>query len=361
MSAFENRSWDSLPDAISSSVKTLNHALNDDAQWQAFIRTDAISEPVIFGIRSSAIDDAVLVTVGPGSSTVVSCGSSSRCDFVLVAEPSHWEEFFSAHPRAPYTSFVGIQVGPSFHGEGPQEIMFLHTAGSDSRQYHAVMNDPTMRRKCKMIAFDLPAHGRSFPGENHIPGNYTNTEDAYVGAVREMVKVLKLNKPIICGASMAGQVCIAVAIRAEEVGAGGTIPLQACDYLAMERHFDDKSPFINQSLFNPNWIYGVMAPSAPLANKKLIWHLYSGQAYGIFHGDLDFYLGGFDARSRLSQIDVKKCPVYFLTGEFDWGTTPDMSHATAVKIKGAEFKRMHGLGHFPATENPSIFVCNFPF
>lgn len=114
MSAFENRSWDSLPDAISSSVKTLNHALNDDAQWQAFIRTDAISEPVIFGIRSSAIDDAVLVTVGPGSSTVVSCGSSSRCDFVLVAEPSHWEEFFSAHPRAPYTSFVGIQVGPSF-------------------------------------------------------------------------------------------------------------------------------------------------------------------------------------------------------------------------------------------------------
>ncbi|GAB1198710.1 hypothetical protein APSETT444_008038 [Aspergillus pseudonomiae] len=437
MSAFENRSWDSLPDAISSSVKTLNHALNGDAQWQAFIRTDAISEPVVIGIRSSVIDQAVLVTVGPGSSTVVSCGSSSRGDFVLVAEPSHWEQFFSAHPRAPYTSFVGIQTallmdiklhstntnqggaeirgdrtkyaqfahltthllemirrgihGPlsqetqtvidedhitgkyvyintpvwgkskvfyEFSGEGPQEIMFLHTAGSDSRQYHAVMNDPTMRRKCRMIAFDLPAHGRSFPGENHIPGNYTNTEDAYVGAVREMVKVLKLNKPIICGASMAGQVCIAVAIRAEEVGAGGTIPLQACDYLAMERQFDDKSPFINQSLFNPNWIYGVMAPNTPLANKKLIWHLYSGQAYGIFHGDLDFYLGGFDARSRLSQIDVKKCPIYFLTGEFDWGTTPDMSHATAVKIKGAEFKRMHGLGHFPATENPSIFVTS---
>lgn len=40
---------------------------------------------------------------------------------------------------------------------------------------------------------------------------------------------------------MAGQVCIVVAIRAEEVGAGGTIPLQGCDYLAMQRQFNDKS------------------------------------------------------------------------------------------------------------------------
>lgn len=82
-----------------------------------------------------------------------------------------------------------------------------------------------MRQKCSMIAFDLPGHGRSFPSELP-PGSHTNTEDAYVGAIAAMVKALKLNKPIICGASMAGQVCLAVAIRADEVGAGGTIPLQ---------------------------------------------------------------------------------------------------------------------------------------
>ena len=110
-------------------------------------------------------------------------------------------------------------------GEGQQQIVFLHTAGSDSRQYHGVMNNPTMRQKCSMIAFDLPGHGRSFPSELP-PGSHTNTEDAYVGAIAAMVKALRLNKPIICGASMAGQVCLAVAIRAEEVGAGGTIPLQ---------------------------------------------------------------------------------------------------------------------------------------
>jgi pimeloyl-ACP methyl ester carboxylesterase len=145
-------------------------------------------------------------------------------------------------------------------GEGKQEIVFLHTAGSDSRQYHGVMNDSRMREKCTMIAFDLPAHGRSFPGKNYIPGNHTNNEDAYVGTIAAMIKALKLNKPIVCGASMAGQVSVACAIRADEVGCSGTIPLQGCDYLTMERQFNDKSPVVNQSLFNPDWIWVSMCP-----------------------------------------------------------------------------------------------------
>ncbi len=99
-----------------------------------------------------------------------------------------------------------------------------------------------------------------------------------------------------------------------------------------------------------------MSPTAPLVNKALIWHLYSAQAYGIFHGDLDFYFGGWDGRSRMSSIDTTKCPVFMLTGEYDWSNTPAMSQATADKITGAKHKSMPGLGHFPATENPSRFV-----
>lgn len=143
-------------------------------------------------------------------------------------------------------------------GTGPQQIVFLHTAGSDSRQYHGVMNDARMREKCTMIAFDLPSHGRSFPGSNYIPGNHTNNEEAYVGTIAAMIKALKLDKPIVCGASMAGQVCVACAIRADEVGCSGTIPLQGCDYLTMDRQFNDKSPVVNQALFNPDWIWGMM-------------------------------------------------------------------------------------------------------
>jgi pimeloyl-ACP methyl ester carboxylesterase len=111
-------------------------------------------------------------------------------------------------------------------GEGKQQIVFLHTAGSDGRQYHGVMNDARMRKRCTMYCFDLPGHGRSFPSQKYFPGAHTNTEDSYVGIIAAFVKALGLRRPIICGASMAGQVCLAVATRYKEVGAGGTIPLQ---------------------------------------------------------------------------------------------------------------------------------------
>ncbi|KAL9114260.1 MAG: hypothetical protein Q9227_001682 [Pyrenula ochraceoflavens] len=254
-------------------------------------------------------------------------------------------------------------------GHGPTPILFCHTAGSDSRQFHSVMNDKRALEKLTMYAFDLPRHGKSFPGKDYVVGTHTNNEDAYVGCIREVVKALKLEKPIICGASMAGQISLAVAIRAKEVGAAGTIPLQgqeafyslqwnrACDYLDMPRRFHDKSPFVNQSLFNPEWIYGLMAPTTPHVNKQLIWHMYSGQAYGIFHGDLDFYFGGWDGRDRMSSIDTSICPVYMLTGEYDWSTTPEMSKRTAEKIKGNVMcKIMEGVGHFPMTEKPALFT-----
>lgn len=108
-----------------------------------------------------------------------------------------------------------------------QAIIFLHTAGSDGRQYHGVMNHPDMLARCHMTVFDMPGHGRSFPGEHQIPGRHSNSEDAYVDTIAAVVKELGLKRPIICGASMAGHVSLAVALRADEVGAGAVIPCQA--------------------------------------------------------------------------------------------------------------------------------------
>lgn len=58
----------------------------------------------------------------------------------------------------------------------------------------------------------------------------------------------------------------------------------------------------------------------------------------------------------MADIDTKHCPVYMLTGEYDWSNTPAMSEATAAKIPGAKHTTMRELGHFPMTENPGRFV-----
>ena len=167
-------------------------------------------------------------------------------------------------------------------GNGAVPIVFLHTAGSDGRQYNGVLNDKRMLERCTMYSLDLPAHGKSFPYEGYFPGNHTNTEESYVGCIAAFIKKLKLDKPIVCGASMAGQVSLACAIHADKIGCGGTVPLQGSDYLDMERAWGDRSPYVNQALWNPEWIYGMMSPTAPLVNRQFIWHLYSAQAYGMF-------------------------------------------------------------------------------
>lgn len=102
-------SWAQLPKAMTKSVSSLQKTLDKDAQWQAFIDTSAIIEPVTIGVASAG-GEAILVHVAPKAQTSVSSGDISKADFTLVAHGEQWENFFQADPKAPFQSFVGLQV-----------------------------------------------------------------------------------------------------------------------------------------------------------------------------------------------------------------------------------------------------------
>lgn len=101
--------WDNLPQAMSKSVSSLQKILDNDKQWQAYIDTKAIIEPVTMGVASAG-GEAILVNVDSGSRTKVSTGPVSKADFTLTAHGEQWSKFFDADPKAPYQSFVGLQV-----------------------------------------------------------------------------------------------------------------------------------------------------------------------------------------------------------------------------------------------------------
>ena len=105
-----SHSWSSLPGAMSKSLSSLNQTLDSDKWWQSFVDTKAIIEPVTMGVKSAESDDTILVNVQPGAKTSVSTGPASKADFVLGAKAGQWEKFFDKDPKAPYTSFVGLQV-----------------------------------------------------------------------------------------------------------------------------------------------------------------------------------------------------------------------------------------------------------
>ena len=42
-------------------------------------------------------------------------------------------------------------------------LVCLHTAGSDNRQFRHLLCDEEITRKYRVIAFDMPWHGKSYP------------------------------------------------------------------------------------------------------------------------------------------------------------------------------------------------------
>jgi pimeloyl-ACP methyl ester carboxylesterase len=76
---------------------------------------------------------------------------------------------------------------------------------------------------------------------------------------------------------------------------------------------------------------------------------------GVFKGDLYFYRVDGDLRGRVEGIDTAACPLYLLTGEYDFSCTPEDTIRTGAAIKGAHVTTMEQLGHFPMSENPVQF------
>ncbi|CAL5872031.1 uncharacterized protein PFLUO_LOCUS6288 [Penicillium psychrofluorescens] len=241
-------------------------------------------------------------------------------------------------------------------GHGPKHILWLHTAGADSRQFHELMNNKSLQERYTMYAFDMPAHGRSSPGSKQVPQGYANSEEVYIEVIHEVIKKLHLMQPIVSGASMAGHICLAVALRAQEMGVGGVIPVEAAEYLPLVQPPYELGGHFNESIINPERVCGMTSPTSTKARKQLIWWIYSSQAARVFQGDLQFYFKGWDGRNRLEHIDTSRCPVYMLTGEYDYSCTPEVSAAAAAKIPGAQFEKMDCMGHFPMTEDPEQFL-----
>ncbi len=76
---------------------------------------------------------------------------------------------------------------------------------------------------------------------------------------------------------------------------------------------------------------------------------------GVFKGDLHFYMIDGDISGKLDEIDARRCPLYLLTGEYDYSCTTEGTLEVARRT-GAKAVIMKDLGHFPMSENPEKFI-----
>ena len=234
-------------------------------------------------------------------------------------------------------------------------LLCLHTAGSDGRQFRHILNDQKITKNFRVIAFDLPWHGKSNPPEGYELENYKLTTSLYKQIIMSFCDNYKLNEPVIMGCSMGGRVVLHLALEQSNYFKA-VIALEGSDKL--EPYYDLDwlyRPDIHGGLIQSAFVSSQIAPQSPdKFRHETLWHYMQGGP-GIFKGDLYFYWhdGDFDDRSGL--IDTSKCPVYLLSGEYDCSCTPERTLATASRIKGAKATIIPGIGHFPMSENPELF------
>jgi pimeloyl-ACP methyl ester carboxylesterase len=235
-------------------------------------------------------------------------------------------------------------------------LLCLHTAGSDGRQFRGVLNDPEITKHYRVIAFDMPWHGKSSPPAGWEADEYRLTSDTYIGQIMTVARELGLERPVVMGCSIGGRIVLHLALKhAKELRA--LVGLQSAPFV--ERYYE--SAWLNHAEVHGGQAcgaiaYGLCSPLSPEEHKwETVWHYMQGGP-GVFTGDLHFYQGAGDLRERIHAIDTSVCPLYMLTGEYDYSASPRDSEQAAARIKGAKLTIMKGLGHFPMSENPDAFL-----
>ena len=92
-------------------------------------------------------------------------------------------------------------------------LLCLHTAGADGRQYRDVLNDPAITARFRVIAFDLPWHGKSSPPAGFETEAYQLTTELYVDTVMAVSRALGLERPVVMGCSIGGRAVLHLALR----------------------------------------------------------------------------------------------------------------------------------------------------
>jgi pimeloyl-ACP methyl ester carboxylesterase len=393
----------------------LGAALDGNPALQRRAKLAALSFTVLSGDEATTVQAGERVAVRPGA--------TAGAAFSLAAAPGSWSEFAKSVPAAGFQSLVAMQRVGHLRIDGdmlaygrnllfleqlfaalrppavaapaaavgapvvepvvgrylrldlngkPHRVYFeeagtgipllcLHTAGADGRQYRAILNDAEITSRYRVIAFDLPWHGKSSPPPGFESEAYQLTTDLYVDTVMAISRALGLERPVVMGCSIGGRAVLHLALR-HGAHFRAAIGLQSATHAdaGADTRLRDLGLLFRPDVHGQEAAAGtvacLIAPTSPPAEKwETLWHYMQGGP-SIFLGDLHYYFTDGDLRNAaLDGLDAKGCPLYLLTGEYDLSATPELSAELARLTKARHFEVMQGLGHFPMSENPLQF------
>jgi pimeloyl-ACP methyl ester carboxylesterase len=257
--------------------------------------------------------------------------------------------------RYVHVELDGLVYRTSFEeaGEGIP-LVCLHTAGGDLRQYRHLLNDPEITSRFRVIAFDMPRHGRSLPPDGTYDDEYVMTRKYYLDFIDAFTEALALDRPALLGTSMGGYIMLSVAIeRPERYRALVAVQPRAYAGNWPKLDFLLDNPDINIHSFT-TVIKALISPDSPLDRSREVEWVYAQAGPGVLAGDL---AGAHDCdvRDTIAHIDAQHAGLFVIGGDWDLSCLPAHTQELADAIPGLPVVRMPDAGHFPPAEHPDAF------
>ena len=217
---------------------------------------------------------------------------------------------------------------------------------------------PEITDKFRLIAYDLPCHGKSLPpvSKDWWDEQYLLRGEFLRSIPIKLSAALELDKPVFMGCSVGGLLALDLAHKhAEDFRA--VISIEGALHIGGKlEHFTELwHPQVNNE-YKARLMDGLMSPTSPKAYRKETSFVYASGWPPVFLGDLMYYVEDYDLRSSASEIDTKDVAVHILSGEYDYSGSSELGEAAHHAISGSTWQEMKGVGHFPMSENPAAFA-----
>lgn len=271
----------------------------------------------------------------------------------LVATPRYFDAL--PHIRGRYLQLADATrawvYGEECGAVDAPALLMLHTAGSDARQWHGLMAQEELREQWRMLAFDLPGHGRSPLPDGQENWTWRLDQEQYIDWVLRYLDAMQLERVALMGCSMGAAIGLPLLARHPDRFMGAV--LLETPYRSPGR----RSPYLNHAQvhgarLSAAWVGALLSPHSPTSGRDHATWIYSQSAPSVYDGDLAFYSDQFDACQHTASIDTQRTPLWLFTGDYDFSATPADTQRVAQEITGAHFQEMPGFGHFPMVENP---------
>ena len=265
---------------------------------------------------------------------------------------------------APVGRYVQLELAGAKHRIYFEEagtgipILLQHTAGCHSSQWRHLFETPEITDRFRLIAYDLPYHGKSLPPveEDWWEQQYLLKGDFLRSIPLALSRVLGLDRPIFVGCSVGGLLALDLAHKhAEDFRA--VISLEGALAIPgkLEHNTELWHPQVNNE-YKARLMDALMSPTSPKRYRKETAYVYSCGWPPVFLGDLNYYLEDYDLTAVACEIDTHRVGVHILSAEYDCSGTAELGRAAHEAIAGSTFQEMKNVGHFPMSENPKAFL-----